>query len=381
MSRSAFFSHIAKLILVVLVLGQIGFASAPQVEAVEFGEVIGEGIEAAATCAVANVTADLASDALAAGQNYLNDIFGDFFDAIEDALGGLLPDIPGFGESFVPTHTKLDDPRFEQLAKDTTANCIKRKVLDLVAEAIIAAIVSDTGFVEDFTDELGDSGERVRREVLAEISGVDLCDPFRGTVLTLVGGAEGFVSVDQGPLTSRLRCTLSEVLDIENGDLEAFYSDFRVGNWEAWNKHLEPQNQALGAYLLTEGTLSAVVAAEVEAQQLEFETGDSFRSDKVCTEARLFFTDRPSEVQSVGEVREGSDEWNNLLTSDGVIGGICVEEKIITPGSVLVDQVRRAAGGQLENLIGADTFYEVVTNVVNFMVGTIVDEGLDKLGL
>ncbi len=348
-----------------------------------------------------SVQASFIEDALGVGFNILAcnvassyaDELKDLTDRVKEELGGALCDaggnLPVVGpfvqdqcneesesgdgqpeeSDFVPVHVQFDNPFSKEverqkieLVKTQDANCLKKELLEFVSQNIIKNIVEDSGFITNFRDHLLTAGVQAEYDFLAQLSRAGICPQNRSVIFTLMGGVDaGWASSDNSP-ESIVRCSLAEVLDLENGGLEAYYDDFRTGGWDAWLSQINPNNTLLGQYTSAKETRDALIAANVRGQEVEAISSDGFnpKKERVCIEEQT------------------------IDLGQGLTETYCVryEENILTPGSLLSDQVERAAGIKLDDVRGADTYYEIlyeaITSVGDWLVGKLIDDGLSS---
>ena len=328
-------------------------------------------------CELSNVLAGFGQDAI----NQLKQKRDEFLQKYRDNLIGTIGRWLGLSSPLadkVPTHTKKDDVEQTKLYQDETANCLKKALLKVVANAIIESIVSEKGFVESFRDQIVDAADRAGGELVTDLAGRNLCEPFKAELKILINQKASFNNLDRYRRQSE--CTLSQVID----NIENFYEDFRYGGWDVWTTHFKSQNNLLGAYLAIDDELIARVSAEQEGQKAELSASQGFNPDKVCTAVTFTYADgrKPKRVNLNDEIplsKLSLEAVGDLAEKVGAIGVTCSETRIITPGITFKGQIDQAVGIELEDLEDADTYYEIVNKLVDFLVSKLIDEGLDSL--
>lgn len=352
-SFNTFFKKLRPFIAVLIILALFVPVFSPRQAEANILEGLVDGITSFGACKLAGLSADLIQD-------------------LQESTEP--PEVEETNESNqVPVHVKTDDPFSTEVVRQITeldftksANCWKKAALQFISEQILGKIVQDSGFVTNFQDLLGGAVSLENQNFLAELSVTNVCPHTRSAVFTLLGGAgSGFAPDEDGGLTNIVNCTLGEVLDLENGGLQAFHDDFRAGGWDAWLEVIKPHNTLLGSYLIAKEERGARLGAAVAAQQLEAQASEGVhpKKEREC-------------VRSV---------TLPLPTGDGE-QEVCIEHKdtILTPGSTLSDQIKRAAGIQLDDLRGSDMYFEILYEIFkglgDMLVDNIFDDGLSSFG-
>lgn len=146
---------------------------------------------------------------------------------------------------------------------------------------------------------------------------------------------------------NRYPYTLNQV----SADDQAFLrGDFRQGGWNAWVETvMNPRNNPYGLNLLLNEELEARIGngVSVRTQELDWSKGFlSWRGDCVASDE--------TDVVSL----TGADP--------------CLEYEVRTPGSVIEDQLNKAIGAGQDRLIVADDFNEIVSALLNQLVGQVL---------
>lgn len=150
------------------------------------------------------------------------------------------------------------------------------------------------------------------------------------------------------------QCSLSDVY----GNMDDFMNDFERGGWTKFFKLTqEKQNNPIGAYIQAEGELAKRIAAAVGEKDKELSWGKGFLTKKECL------------------------EWGNVTTPGtegpgGIIGSItvptCINEKTVTPGSVISDQLNKTLGLGNDRLAVADEVNEIISALFTQLASRVI---------
>lgn len=179
-----------------------------------------------------------------------------------------------------------------------------------------------------------------------------LCTPFRAQVrLALV---KNYLSETNGINYS---CSLGT---LEN-NYKAFVQNFDQGGWNGWFSVTQnTQNNPYGEYLDAKNSLSAQIGTQTAQANAELDWGKGFLSYKKCNQSD------PSYVAA------------------RTVGGVSIPEscspsaeQIVTPGSVIQDQLDRALGSGGERLNVVNSINEIVSSLMT----ELVNKALGATGL
>ena len=213
-----------------------------------------------------------------------------------------------------------------------------------------------------------------------------------------------------GPLTARVKIALSKAyignrnfsckLTDVKGNIDNFMNDFERGSWEKFFTISQDQTQSpLGIYIEAEGTLIKRLTKYSNQKDKELAWGKGFLSKKTCAvwEQTGFSTtddddqDFLKELDSSGSNTTGGEdlygigedaEGNAILPDspapdtntqgNNVRQPKCLKEETITPGSVISDKLNGVLGISDGKLAVADEINEIVSALLNQLVGRIV---------
>ena len=171
------------------------------------------------------------------------------------------------------------------------------------------------------------------------------------------------------------QCTLTDVVQ----NLDAFYSDFSQGGWDAWFVMTQTAGgNPYGAYLEAQADLDSRIANAVglKRQQLDWDNG--FLSKKVC--------DSPVTQANIDANNALVDSGSLLPQNNALAGkktGDCIgTERTVTPGSIIKSQLDRVLPSGLESLITVNHVEQLIQAFATGLLNRYVfgSEGLFKKG-
>lgn len=172
-------------------------------------------------------------------------------------------------------------------------------LLKTITNKIIEYINSDqfgkSGFVLDFNALAKDAGQVAGAAFLNSLSGVNLCSITPRLKLQFA-----FLPVPK--FNTAVACTLDKIV----GNINDFYTDFSKGGWVAWEKSLEPNNNAFGTYLMVQGEKMALEYAAINKKEKENTNG--FTAKKKCINPSDIDPDSPKCKVSVITTPSGTVE-------------------------------------------------------------------------
>lgn len=244
-------------------------------------------------------------------------------------------------------------------------------------------------FITNWKSFLKDAGTSAVDRVLTDIA-PRLCTNFRSFVTNYnrentQNGISG--SRDQfKPIT----CTLDQVVQ----NVKNFYDDFRSGGWLGLSALLLPQNNVWGAIILSHESAIGQAAESVSAASQDASANKGFKGFTKCTkyteqtipEAEMVHYTKRKDFVGMGnkgcykqstpltncqyDERDDRCQPTNerycdvrLCSPDG--------QQLTTPGGFVGEQLNKAVGGTLENIVNADD--------LSGLVAALVDAAISKL--
>ena len=256
----------------------------------------------------------------------------------------------------VPTDSVIDNA---QTAGQNQKDCILDSIGFVLKELLIKEITASTvrwingGFegrpqyVQDLGGFLEDTADAAIGEIIYNDENWDfLCSGIRPEV-RLAAALNIYSSSER----DRPRCTLSEAVDAI-GDLSVEW------DWDNYNEIVSnPANSALGGYLYTSGNIVNVVEEVLSREVVDLDYGDGFLSHKVCEEVPAI----ENEADFVGPPTPPN----------------C---RIVTPGSVINDQINSSITSDQRRIELADEFNEVFGALVGQLIKRVLgDDGLESV--
>lgn len=198
-----------------------------------------------------------------------------------------------------------------------------------------------------------------------------MCSPFRLQIQRAIIRNYSFQDTNQ--------CSLTQVLDNFKGFTDSVNNELgSLGGWDMWsNVSGSPSNNPYGAYALAGIQLEASISGEFDQKKAQLGWNGGFLSwqDPSCISER---TENKRQQESLdldgGITGESSqtvyeDASGNVSISDRVQGNTNPNTcPIITPGSVIKDQVNKTLGAEIDQLISADEITEALTGMVLSLV-------------
>lgn len=183
-----------------------------------------------------------------------------------------------------------------------------------------------------------------------------LCSPFRAEVrLALV---KNYLA-DQNP--QQYQCSFERI----GANFQNFTRDFSQGGWDAWFTMTQQyQNNPYGAYIEGQKTLSLQIQTQQGTKQRQLAEGRGFLSYERC---RRDYKPQKSITQCVKfePLTVGGGEPKCLVYEEEDANGETTqcpasEKEVVTPGSVINEQLGKAMGSSFAQLEAADEINEIV---------------------
>jgi hypothetical protein len=217
-------------------------------------------------------------------------------------------------------------------------------VVNSLIEAMSASIINwiNSGFEGDplFVTDIGAFLRTIElQEIVEFIGGPELafiCDPFELQV-------RAALELQFRPFAREVQCSLGDVTDNIQGLLDG---DLTQGGLEGWIEvTTKPQNNPHGAFLLAAGELNARTANARANAQFELDIGKGFLSFRQCSSG----------------VPPGTYQG---LEDEGTIS----ECEIVTPGSVIQEQLNNTLDSANRRLQIADEIDEIIGALIQQLV-------------
>ncbi len=278
---------------------------------------------------------------------------------------------------------------------NTTANVIntvKEQGLDaigyIIAKAVLSKMTASTvnwintgfqgnpSFLTDPERFFGNIGDQVATQYLLGANSPlnQLCSPFKAEVrLALV---KNYLQEN----TFQSQCTFSAI----GANFESFTRDFTQGGWDAWfTMTQQDQNNPYGAYLQAKQQLSLQIGTQQNKYQTQVANGNGFLSYERCRRDYI----PPANVANRQCIKYepltvGGGEPKCLAYEIADPNGLgyddcpASEKEVVTPGSVINEQLGKALGSSFAQLEAADELNEIV----NALMVQLVNKTFSSIG-
>lgn len=271
----------------------------------------------------------------------------------------------------------LDSLRVKEYVLDPIAKGLARAIRKAIVQSVLSWVRNgfqgNPAFVQDpknFFKRIADN------EIGRFIYGSDLrwmCSPFRLQIQRAIVRNYSYFDTNQ--------CTLTQVLDNFKGFTDSVNNELgSLGGWDMWAQVSgSPSNNPYGAYALAGIQIDAKISGELNKEQniLNWNKGFMSWKDPSCVaerteNKRLQETRDQYAGEGEGETLPQTvtvDAADNANFSDQVQGNTDPEScPIITPGTVIVDQLNKSLGSEIDELVAADEINEALTGLILSLV-------------
>lgn len=277
----------------------------------------------------------------------------------------------------------------KEFGKDKIAYMFANRAIESISASIVDWINSGfegkPAFVQDLKRHFANIESEILGSYLNEIGAGFLCSPFadkikRSLEIRLAISQAGGRYAKESLFRSTNQCTLDDVLTNIGTSLEEFSNDFSRGGWPAWTTMIQTQNHELGAYLVVRNELFRRQNEAVVNAKAELNFGQGFLSWKKCTPS-VSSSDSTPGIDFNDAVSGNTDSTPGIDFSGNSAPGLFTSTEfgqdcqIVTPGSVIEDQLNEALGSGQRRLEAADEINEIVdalfSQLINQALGGI----------
>ncbi len=283
------------------------------------------------------------------------------------------------------------------IVPNTTANVVntvKEQGLDaigyIIAKAILSKITASTvnwintgfqgnpSFLTDPERFFGNIGDQVATQYLLGANSPlnQLCSPFKVEVRLAL------VKNHLQENTFQSQCTFAAI----GRNFENFTRDFSQGGWDGWfTMTQQEQNNPYGAYVQAKQQLSLQIGTQQNKYQTQVSNGKGFLSYERC---RRDYVPKKSVLDCAKWAPLVAGQEAQCLVfaesnTDGQEAKCPASEKeVVTPGSVINEQLGKALGSPFAQLEAADELNEIVNALMVQLISktfTSVGNGLRGL--
>ncbi len=272
-------------------------------------------------------------------------------------------------------------PNIAAQVKDYGLDAIAFTIVNLIIERMAASTVKwinsgfkgSPAFVTDPANYYKDIGDKAAGAYILTNPNLSfLCSDIQTKVRLALASTHNQTN-------RQWKCTVTDAI----GNVEDFVNDFDKGGWDKFFK-LSQTNNPTGAYLMAESDLHTKVANQAGQKEKELDWGQGFLSFKrckvrgnvaatvaptrrVCTAYAPLEAGNPKSGQCLNYA-DVPDDVSGQIAEDVCAGG----EEIVTPGSVINDNLNEvlSVGGQ--KLAAADEINEIVSALLNQLINRVV---------
>lgn len=246
-----------------------------------------------------------------------------------------------------------------------TVNMIIERVTASTVNWINSGFKGSPAYVQDPEKYFLDLGDKIAGEFIMKDPRLsNLCGPISARVRLAL--TQNYIGERQWS------CTLSQV----GNNLENFMNDFSQGGWDNFFEVTQrQQNNPIGAFMQAQSELSAQLNSRSESARMQLGWGTGFLSKKTCVRHSEAVQGETitGERQLIGIDAEGNEIYGDPINQTlPDVPPKCIEEKIVTPGSVIEDQLNNVLGIGNEKLAVADEINEIVSALLNQMLNRVI---------
>ena len=247
----------------------------------------------------------------------------------------------------------------------------KKRLLNQITDQIVNWIQNgqEPRFLSDFSGFLSDTAQVAAGDVARDVGLGNLCTGISPTRIR--------IQLEQPYFSQRVSCTLNQIV----GNVERFSNSFANGGWIGYQELLKPQNNRYGVELLVQGGLEKRVGLTGEANKLEVETGQGFKSTKECLEWTLY-ANINGKTEVVGQIHQNDEGFSPDPSKPPAVaaGGEttnqqwrCTEDRATTPGTVIAKGLEKALYSDIDFLVNSSG-----GNITTYL-GVILDAAINRV--
>lgn len=264
------------------------------------------------------------------------------------------------------------------------ARILIRQLSQSIIDWINGGFNGNPSFIQDPQQFMTDTGDRVIGEFIYSSDLKFLCDPFETNIRLNLG-------LQYSPFKDKINCTLSEVLMNTDQSIKNAYTDFMNGDfingggWDSWlNITTNPQNNQLGAMIISQAELDAQIGDKKLDKENELKWSGGLLSMKNCTRTaydtdgtEITHTDYTGDpILFTGTVGATSTSARGEYTDGNWTGSTVDTCKVVTPGTWITGTGNKVLGMDLDALGVADEINEIVGALANFVVSKVMEKGM-----
>jgi len=213
-------------------------------------------------------------------------------------------------------------------AIDAAEEVFKKQFFNQIVDQIVVWIQGGGKplFIQDWRAFLAQYGNIVTGDLVMELGLGAVCSPF---------GFQLQIAVMQPPrFSNQVSCTLDKIV----GNMVAFYNNFRIGGFIAYNEAWQPRNNFYGALILAMDEKETKINDRRFAAMQEAQAGMGFLGTKKCDDSDHCF--------------------------------------ITTPGTTIGAAAAKVVGADIDYLVNAETFGSYVAAISDALINRLIREGV-----
>lgn len=264
------------------------------------------------------------------------------------SVGGLGPSVPT--DDLV---NNLKEGALDKIAW-TLAKLAIQQITRSTVNWINSGFNGNPAFIGDPKSYFSDLADQVAGQFIQGSELGFICSPFQLQIRRALLLSQSY--------QSQVSCTLSDAINnVQNFQIftginnVASPSNINIGGWEDWyDTAARPQGNIYGSYQQAQSLLSAEINTAQGNFGLELDWGNGFLSWRDCS--------------GVPAARRANDLDNSACP-------------IVTPGSVIVDQLNHTLGAGVDTLVTADELNEVISALFTQLLNQVFSSAGGLLGL
>jgi len=269
--------------------------------------------------------------------------------------------------SIASTLTGLTPGAQQDQVKANIGMIVIKRVLREITKATVKWINSgfegNPSFITNTQQWLTDTADITIGDFLMNDPALNfLCDPFKVQIKLALG-------FQYRPFQEQIKCSFTSALGNVNDAYNKFINGDFIGGggWDSWLKmSTTPQNNQMGAMILSQAELDARLAGSTHQAELEANWGGGFLSWKKCTDS----TGNNSYGLNSGTVNRTVATNNGATTTASNTGSNCT---IQTPGSAIASVIPYFS---TDNIRQAEVAQDL-NEIANALMNQILSQGME----
>jgi hypothetical protein len=266
---------------------------------------------------------------------------------------------------------------------------VKEYVLDGVARVVTQAAVASLvhgvvnwanngfngspAFVVNIGVHLGNVSDITASGFFTQLTGLSLNSPFQAQISSALQ-QQYYKSTAGNSFFLLNQCTLGDA----SSAVSASGYDFNKGGLSGWfNFSTQPQNNPYGLYFAAQDELNSRLGSAIQQTKDEIAQNHGFLSWR--GDCNLQGVAAPTIDATAPELSQNPDGTYNVV-SEGTVtvkdnGTNCLSYDVVTPGSVIENQLEKSLGSGVDSLISSDEINEIVSALAQGLISNVLGGG------